>query len=181
MPCAVFNCQSGYGHNTEKVRLFLFPNPKKKKKLFQKWLDAVNRKDLTIKRASISYVCEKHFAEEDWIRPELNVTKRGKAKKKRTLKDDAIPSLYMRGGAPELEIPNAEEAQKDHDYSYASTSAEVQANVDQSNTEVSSFVEVETGKRLKVVGDHFIAPALEDEIGEVLVIFEVLESSSFSA
>ena len=155
--CAVFNCQSRNGGNTEKVRLLLFP---KSQSTFKKWYDAVNRKDLSIKKASTSYICEKHFTEEDWIRPELNVTKKGKPAKKKTLKEDAIPTLYMRGGAPAKESPtkSIQGAKKDHDYSFASTSDEATSIVEDSDTndvEVSSFVEVQTGNELTEFQSNF--------------------------
>ena len=145
--CAVFNCKSGYGRSTEKVRLLAFP---KKNSTFRKWYDAVNRKDLTLQKASKSYICEKHFTENDWIRPELNTTTRGKAVKKKVLKEDAVPTLFLKGGAPAKESPTKaiQGAKKDHDYSSASTSEEAKSIVEHSannEVEVSSFVEVETG------------------------------------
>ena len=155
--CAVFNCRSGYGRSTEKVRLLAFP---KKNSTFKKWYEAVDRKDLTLKKASSSYICEKHFTESDWIRPELNTTTRGKAVKKKVLKEDAVPTLFLRGGAPAKESPtkSIQGAKKDHDYSFASTSDEAKSTVEHSETndvEVSSFVEVQTGNELTEFQSNF--------------------------
>ena len=150
MPCAIYNCQSGYGRNSERgVRLLAFP----KGLTCQKWIEAVNRENFTVTKDS--YICEKHFKETDWVPREHDVTKRGKPKAKRTLKENAVPSLYLRGGAPEKSNNSPTKTKHDHQYSLASASEKKRLKIEKSKPPptyegneipVSSTTEVESGK-----------------------------------
>ena len=149
MPCAIFNCQSGFPNSEEKVRLLSFP---KSKIYCQKWIEAVNREKFTVTKDS--YICEKHFKDTDWVPPELNVTKRGKAKAKKTLKENAVPSFYLIGGAPKKTINSPTKPNHDHQYSLASASEKKKLKFEKSNPQihdgndipVSSTTDVESGK-----------------------------------
>ena len=148
--CAVFNCTSGYESNKEKVQLIPFPTNATQKR----WIEAINRENFVV--TSNSRVCEKHFKETDWIPSELNTTSRGKPKKKKALKPNVVPSLYLKGGAPKLESPtkNVQRTQHDHSYGLGPSSKTPKVSKDiskaprHSNADVpaSSEVEVTSGK-----------------------------------
>ena len=149
MPCAIYNCQSGYATSTEKVRLLSFPKGETR----QKWIEAVNRVNFTVTKDS--YICEKHFKETDWVPTEKNVTTRGKPKAKKTLKEHAVPSLYLKGGAPEKSKNSPTKTKHDHQYSLASASEKKRSKIEKSKPPptyegneipVSSTTEVESGK-----------------------------------
>jgi hypothetical protein len=63
--CCVPNCNSGYTYKPgfeEKVKLFSTSDPK----MQQKWTRIIPRKDYKVTRSS--YVCVKHFADEDIVK-----------------------------------------------------------------------------------------------------------------
>ena len=162
--CCVLGCTSGYVSNKEKVRLISFP-PETSVKTRQAWIEAVNREDFKI--STTSKVCEKHFKSSDFIPREQNVDKQGRPRKLATLKPTAVPSLYMRGGAPKKlpkEIPKIAPIRNDHTYGQPSSA---EAIVVQSNeVPVDMEVEVTAGKkipwyivtRLCEVGSRYILP-----------------------
>ena len=123
--CCVFNCTSGYPSNKEKVRLLSFP-PKTSVKTRKAWIEAVNRKDYNI--TTTSKICEKHFKATDFVPKELNVDRHNKPKKLATLKPNAVPSLYMKGGAPKkvpFTPPDTKPIMNDHTYGQPSSSEPV--------------------------------------------------------
>lgn len=61
--CVVVGCTSGYRSNKEKVHQFCAP---KDLNLRKKWQIRIPRKDFIL--GDKSYVCEKHFKEEDIIK-----------------------------------------------------------------------------------------------------------------
>lgn len=61
--CIIVGCTSGYKSSTDKVHQFGAP---KDSKLRSEWQRCIPRKDFILK--DNSYVCEKHFKEEDIIK-----------------------------------------------------------------------------------------------------------------
>ena len=47
-------------------------------------------------------VCEKHFHSSDFISDAENLDRRGKTKKKRKLRNTAVPSLFMSGDSEDI-------------------------------------------------------------------------------
>ena len=101
MPCCkVPGCNSG-GPTTrinvhKNVQRHIFPLSLK---LRQLWLTKINLPTSTdIKEKD--FVCDLHFIETDYVPETLNITKRGKLKKKKSLKEGAYPSLYINEKAP---------------------------------------------------------------------------------
>ena len=137
--CCVFGCTSGYTSNKEKVRLLSFP-PSTSVKTHKAWVEAVNRKGYKI--SATSKICEKHFKPSDFIPREQNVDKQGRVRKRPTLKPTAVPSLYMRGGAPPKlpeKTPDIAPIRNDHTYGQPPTA---EAIVVESN-EIPTSLEVE--------------------------------------
>ena len=90
--CVVSGCQTGsQSHKGPPYQTFGFP---KNEKLRNKWLKRINRKGFVISKAS--RVCERHFVEDYFIPDEDNLSSKNKVKKKRKLKELAVPSLFMR-------------------------------------------------------------------------------------
>ena len=148
--CCVFGCTSGYSTNKEKVRLISFPNPKTSVKTHQAWIESVNRANFKVN--ATTKVCEKHFKATDFIPREQNVDKRGRPKTLPTLRPTAVPSLYMRGGAPQKspeKIPKLAPIRNDHTYGQPSSA---EAIVVQSNeVPVDMEVEVTAGTKNSLV------------------------------
>ena len=84
--CAVFECR-------ESKNLHQFPDSGKKA-LQNKWLEKINRANYTITKDS--RVCEKYFEESVFIPTSENKDAKGRPRKKRTLKDQAYPTLLLR-------------------------------------------------------------------------------------
>ena len=84
--CAVFECR-------ESKNLHQFPDSGKKA-LQNKWLEKINRANYTITRDS--RVCEKHFEDSAFIPTSENKDSRGRPRQRRTLKENAYPSLLLR-------------------------------------------------------------------------------------
>ena len=82
--CSVKDC-TGEDHAK-----YCFPNTPALK---AKWEEQVNRPDFTV--TINSRVCEKHFAEDSFVPAHLNVTKRGAAIKRKALKPEAYPTLFL--------------------------------------------------------------------------------------
>ena len=58
-----------------------------------KWEDQLNKENFTANKDS--RVCEKHFTEESFVPAHLNVTKRGEKIKRKSLKPEAYPTLFL--------------------------------------------------------------------------------------
>ena len=146
--CAVFGCTTGYSKNKEKVQTF--PFPMKNPITLKKWNEAVNRAKYKI--TVTSRVCEKHFKPSDFVPREQNVGYRNKPKKHATLKPTAVPSLFMKGGAPKKSVqptPSMKPIQNDHDYNQPPSAEKL---VKQDNQiPVSDEVEIEAGKNFPIV------------------------------
>ena len=89
--CSVFKCDYADASKDGTYQSFSFPQDSK---LREKWLKLLNREDyvLTVN----SCFCSKHFAEDAFISKAENVTKKGKPRARRTLKPQAIPTLFLR-------------------------------------------------------------------------------------
>ena len=72
------------------------------------WKDAVERCDLK-KVNTDTRICSKHFQEEDFIPEKYNYDKCGRKRKRRRLKPDACPSLFL---TPPLDQPPKKSDQK---------------------------------------------------------------------
>ena len=100
--CVVFGCTSGYnpthkrGPEEKKYQLFIFPKEKRIKNL---WVARINRQGW--QPTDGSQVCAKHFLPEDFQYVPGDLDKAGRERKKYCLKDNALPSLYMKGAEPE--------------------------------------------------------------------------------
>ena len=84
--CAVINCSVG-------KTLHGFPDPGKKA-LRKKWLEQINRENYTITKDP--KVCEKHFEDTAFIPAAENKDSQGRARKRRHLKENAYPTLFLR-------------------------------------------------------------------------------------
>ena len=58
-----------------------------------KWEEQLNRQNFTAKESS--RVCEKHFSEDSFVPAHLNVNKRGEKLKRKHLKPQAYPTLFL--------------------------------------------------------------------------------------
>jgi hypothetical protein len=88
--CLVPGCKTGYNsYKGPKYRHISLP---KSPKLLEIWLSKIKRIDYSSSRGKI---CMKHFREDDLIPEHENLGCRGKPKKQRRLKPNAIPSLCL--------------------------------------------------------------------------------------
>ncbi len=91
--CCVPNCNSGYTYKPgceEKVRMFSTNDVKRQ----QKWTQLIPRKDFKVTRHS--YVCVKHFADEDIDKGKpIVVGGKEHAYTKWVLKKGAVPKLFL--------------------------------------------------------------------------------------
>ena len=91
--CPVFTCTSGYKAHQSDVPIQWFSFPKSPL-LLEKWVFRINRQDFTLPKNA--QICSRHFNEDEDFLPEAeNLDYRGKPRKKRQLKPNAIPSLHM--------------------------------------------------------------------------------------
>ena len=61
-----------------------------------KWIEQINRKDFKVTDITEnSRVCEKHFTADNFVEDDLNVTKTGGKKVKRSLRPRAFPTLFL--------------------------------------------------------------------------------------
>ena len=61
-----------------------------------KWIEQINRKDFKVTDITEnSRVCEKHFTADSFVEDDLNVTKTGGKKAKRSLRPRAFPNLFL--------------------------------------------------------------------------------------
>ena len=93
--CCVLTCKHGYwGHFTPPdVQWLLLPKDESLKKQWLFRIHRENEEDFVSKHTSI---CSYHFTDEDWIADDLNKDSRGRTRKKRRLKINAIPSINLR-------------------------------------------------------------------------------------
>ena len=90
MVCAVVGCNSGSSrYKGPKFTLYAFRTSPRMKQL---WMEQINRKNFTPTKSSV--VCGKHFAEDAFV-PSMEDS-RGRKRKRRQLKDFAIPTLFLR-------------------------------------------------------------------------------------
>ena len=92
--CIVFGCNTGYGNqkNEEKIQSFPIP-PLSKRGLRAQWLERISREDF--KPSDHSRVCAKHFAQDAFVPDLENLDRKGAKKKKKSLKEYAIPTLLL--------------------------------------------------------------------------------------
>ena len=87
--CEVVGCPNGntYRKNKEKAQYFRFP--KHGSNTLKRWIENINRVAFKPEIDKDYYVCERHFAELDFIPPD-------KKHKKRRIKPWAVPKFHMR-------------------------------------------------------------------------------------
>ena len=90
--CSVVNCHSGYrGFPTQNdIRWFRFPKAQAKR---EQWEFRLHRKDFKV--SNETRICSLHFQAEDYIPDTENRDSSGRIRKKRHLKQSAVPSLHM--------------------------------------------------------------------------------------
>ena len=105
--CTVVGCCNGF--NKTKKR----PNPENHQSfkiptfqvaLRKRWLEKINRKNFN---PANGYVCIKHFKEEDFKFKVGDKDLRGRLRTTCKLKDNAVPSLYLRGIVPVVQSTGA--------------------------------------------------------------------------
>ena len=146
MPCCcVYGCTSGYKDSKDEHRMFSLPTSKARRR---KWLEQISRANYSPKKRA--HVCEVHFSEDSYIPAEENFDKQGRARKKRTLKEEAYPTLHLKrprldSDVTDLDSPDL--SQQDHvsclphiDHGYYDSSA-----VDHNLENVQSEVEIHDG------------------------------------
>lgn len=93
--CAAPGCNTGYNNVIpEGVSLHNFP---KDESLLKRWIAAIRRQDYT--PGKTAKVCSLHFHESDFVQiyTDTNVTRKrtyGEQRRRRKLKDDAVPSVF---------------------------------------------------------------------------------------
>ena len=133
--CYVVGCFNGFPKTKsrpfpEDHQSFKFP---KTVALRRRWLEKINRQDIF--NADFAVVCAKHFKDSDFKHVPGDTDKRGRLRTFYKLKDNAVPSLHMRGVVPVIKsgkirsngknpIPEppilyASPAHIEHDHSYA--------------------------------------------------------------
>ena len=104
--CSVFGCYSGYetthkrGPEEKKYQLISFPKDARIRNL---WVARIHRADW--KPGPKACVCVKHFLPEDFSAVPGDLDKKGNERTKYRLKDNALPSLYLRGAESKEEPP----------------------------------------------------------------------------
>ena len=98
--CAVYSCRSGYkltkydresNELTSRLSIFRFPKHQSSKK---KWTDAIGRNLESLNGVNWG-ICERHFRPHDF---RVGANKRGKDRKRRLLKKDAVPFVDFVAG-----------------------------------------------------------------------------------
>ena len=89
--CLVVGCHTGQKKpGIKQYQLIQLPEDKGKR---TRWLNIKNR---DFEPTSHSRICAKHFQDSDFIPEDENLTLKGVKKKYKTLKPNAIPSLYLK-------------------------------------------------------------------------------------
>ena len=99
--CSVYGCTSGYDTThkrgpEKKYQLFSFPESTRIKNL---WVARINRDKW--QPTKNSRVCQKHFTPSDLEFVPGDLDKKGNERKRYILKENALPSLYLKGSQPE--------------------------------------------------------------------------------
>ena len=97
--CCVVSCHTGNeSRQAEKLQTFPFP---KDVKLRNKWLKKINRDFSSTGGQTPSHrVCSRHFLPECFVPDEENIDGRGRLRKNRRLKNQAVPTLHLRDSKP---------------------------------------------------------------------------------
>ena len=89
--CLVVGCHTGQKKpGIIQYQLFQLPEDKGKR---TRWLNIINRDFVATPHSGI---CAKHFQDSDFIPEDENLTLKGVKKKYKTLKPNAVPSLYLK-------------------------------------------------------------------------------------
>ena len=91
--CLVVGCQSGSGNDIDKQYKYGSTPLPKSPEIRNEWLEKINRLDY--KFVDKARICFRHFYEDDFIPQSENLGARGKPNKRRQLKPNAMPSLYL--------------------------------------------------------------------------------------
>ena len=90
--CSIVNCHSGYNGFSASSEIRWFRVPKSQARRNQ-WEFRLNRQGFKI--TNETRVCSIHFKEDDFVPESQNKDSSGRTRKKRHLKDSAVPSLHM--------------------------------------------------------------------------------------
>ena len=117
--CCVPGCQSGSpAYSFEHVRMFSLP--KKGTQLRKTWLEQISRAGIgkaDFNPISTARVCIKHFSHDAFVKN--NVDKQNRPRKLATLRDKAMPTLFLSG--PPTQVSNKKReagAHLKHDHGY---------------------------------------------------------------
>ena len=133
--CRVYGCTSGYDTThkrgpEKKYQLFSFPEAARLRNL---WVARIHRENF--QPTKNSKVCLKHFLLEDFQFVPGDLDVKGNERTKYRLKENAIPSLYLRGSQPDSNEPPRKKIALEADIQFNHTYAQKQDPVEQVEVE----------------------------------------------
>ena len=99
--CGIAGCNTGNARIPEANKYQSFNLPKSNH-IKEKWLERIKLNRTGFVPSNHTVVCEKHFHSSDFISDAENLDRRGKTKKKRKLRNTAVPSLFMSGDSEDI-------------------------------------------------------------------------------